>query len=109
MGDNPNDMSLTRDGSFLYVANSNDNSVSVLDLGSHQVVEVLNAALYPDSPSGSTSNGVALGNDDRTLYVANADNNCLAVFDVSKPGSSAGKAFIHRWYTTIPLSGLVKR
>jgi YVTN family beta-propeller protein len=101
VGDNPNDMCLTRDGSSLFVANSNDNSVSVLDLASHQVVEVLNAALYPDSPSGSTSNGVALGNDDRTLYVANADNNCLAVFDVSEPGSSAGKGFIPTgWYPT---------
>ena len=101
VGDNPNDMCLTRDGRYLFVANSNDNSVSVIDLASHKVLEVLNAALYPDSPSGSTSNGVALGNDDRTLYVANADNNCLAVFDVSEPGSSTGKGFIPTgWYPT---------
>jgi YVTN family beta-propeller protein len=101
VGDNPNDMCLTRDGKYLFVANSNDNSVSVIDLASHQVIEVLNAALYPDSPSGSTSNSVALGNDDKTLYVANADNNCLAVFDVSKPGSSSGKGFIPTgWYPT---------
>jgi YVTN family beta-propeller protein len=101
VGDNPNDMSLTRDGKYLFVANSNDNSVSVINLASHQVVEVLNAALYPDSPSGSTSNSLALGNDDRTLYVANADNNCLAVFDVSEPGSSTGKGFIPTgWYPT---------
>ena len=101
VGDNPNDMSLSRDGSYLFIANSNDNSVSVIDLALHEVVEVLNAALYPDSPSGSTSNSLALGNDDRTLYVANADNNCLAVFDVSEPGSSAGKGFIPTgWYPT---------
>ena len=101
VGDNPNDMCLTRDGNYLFIANSNDNSVSVVDLALHQVVEVLNAALYPDSPSGSTSNGLALGNDDRTLYVANADNNCLAVFDVSEPGSSSGNGFIPTgWYPT---------
>jgi len=101
VGDNPNDMCLTRNGKYLFVSNSNDNSVSVIDLTSHKVVEVLNAALYPDSPSGSTSNSVALGNDDRTLYVANADNNCLAVFDVSEPGSSTGKGFIPTgWYPT---------
>lgn len=101
VGDNPNDMCLTRDGRYLYVANSNDNSVSVIDLASNKVVEVLNAALYPDSPSGSTSNSLALGDEDRTLYVANADNNCLAVFDVSEPGSSSGKGFIPTgWYPT---------
>jgi YVTN family beta-propeller protein len=101
VGDNPNDMCLTRDGRYLYVANSNDNSVSVIDLASNKVVEVLNAALYPDSPSGSTSNSLALGNGDRTLYVANADNNCLAVFDVSEPGSSSGMGFIPTgWYPT---------
>jgi YVTN family beta-propeller protein len=101
VGDNPNDMCLTRNGKYLFVANSNDNSISVIDLTSHKVVEVLNAALYPDSPSGSTSNSLALGNDDKTLYVANADNNCLAVFDVSEPGSSSGMGFIPTgWYPT---------
>jgi YVTN family beta-propeller protein len=101
VGDNPNDMCLTRNGKYLFVANSNDNSISVIDLTSHKVVEVLNAALYPDSPSGSTSNSLALGNDDKILYVANADNNCLAVFDVSEPGSSSGMGFIPTgWYPT---------
>jgi YVTN family beta-propeller protein len=52
VGDNPNDMCLTRNGKYLFVANSNDNSISVIDLTSHKVVEVLNAALYPDSPWG---------------------------------------------------------
>ncbi|MEZ4908925.1 MAG: hypothetical protein R2771_15090 [Saprospiraceae bacterium] len=51
-------------------------------------METLNAALYPDSPSGSTTNSVALSEDDKTLYIANADNNCLAVFDVSEPVKS---------------------
>jgi len=101
VGDNPNDMIVTRDGKYLFVANSNDNSVSVIELATYRVIEVLSAALYPDSPSGSTSNSVALGEDDEVLYVANADNNCLAVFDVEKPGSSSGKGFIPTgWYPT---------
>src|SRR5205085_5688364 len=61
----------------------------------------LNAALYPNAPSGSTSNGVALSEDEKTLYIANADNNCLAVFDVSKPGFSKSQGFIPTgWYPT---------
>ena len=99
VGDNPNDMCLSRNGKFLYVANANDNSVSVIDTRSQKVLETLNAAVYPGSPSGSTTNGVALSHDEKTLYVANADNNCIAVFDVSVPGSAKGKGFIPAgWY-----------
>ena len=101
VGDNPNEMLLTRKGKRLYVANSNDNTVSVIDVSTQRVIEVLNAALYPDAPNGSTTNGLALSEDEKTLYVANADNNCLAVYDVSKPVQSRSKGFIPTgWYPT---------
>lgn len=101
VGDNPNDLCISRNGSYLYVANANDNTVSMIDLKARKVMETLNAALYPTRLSGSTSNALALSDDDRTLYIANADNNCLAVFDVSKPGSSLSKGFIPTgWYPT---------
>ena len=101
VGDNPNDICLTKSGKFLFVANANDNSVSVIDIKKGETVETLNAALYPASRTGSTTNGVALSKDDRTLYIANADNNCLAVFDVSHPGSCKSRGFIPvGWYPT---------
>ena len=101
VGDNPNDMVVDRKGKFLYVANANDNSVSVIDLQKKVVAEILNAALFPGSPTGSTTNGVALDDKDKILYVANADNNCLAVFDVSDPGHSFSLGFIPTgWYPT---------
>ena len=100
-GDNPNDLCITKNGQYLFVANSNDNSVSVIDTRQMKPVETLNSALYPGSPAGSTTNSVALSSDDKTLYIANADNNCLAVFDVSTPGSSTSKGFIPTaWYPT---------
>jgi YVTN family beta-propeller protein len=101
VGDNPNELCLTQNGSYLFVANGNDNSVSVIDVRQRKVLETLNAALYPGAPAGSTSNGVALSVNEKTLYIANADNNCLAVFDVSDPGSSKSKGFIPTgWYPT---------
>jgi len=101
VGDHPNDMVTDRKGKMLYVANSNDNSVSVIDLLKRKVVETLNAALFPTKLTGSTTNSVALSRDDRTLYIANADNNCLAVFDVSHPGQSISMGFIPTgWYPT---------
>jgi YVTN family beta-propeller protein len=101
VGDNPNDMCLTRNGRYLYVASANDNKVSVIDTRRFQTIETLNAALYPTKLSGSTTNGVALSADGSTLYAANADNNCLAVFDVRHPGSSRSLGFIPTgWYPT---------
>jgi YVTN family beta-propeller protein len=101
VGDNPNDMCITSNGKYLYVANANDNSVSVIDLVQKKPVETLNSALYPGSPSGSTTNSVALSSDQKTLYIANADNNCLSVFDVSRPGLSVSKGFVPTgWYPT---------
>ncbi len=101
VGDNPNEICLNKNNSILYVANANDNSVSIIQLKTKKVIETLNAALYPNAPSGSTTNGVALSEDDKTLYIANADNNCLAVFDVSKVGESKSKGFIPTgWYPT---------
>lgn len=101
VGDNPNDMCITKKGQFLYVANALDNSVSIIDTRQRKVIETLNAALYPNAPSGSTSNGVALSEDEKTLFIANADNNSLAVFDVTNPGTSRSKGFIPAaWYPT---------
>ena len=101
VGDNPNDLCITRTGKYLFVANANDNNVSVIDTRQMKVIETLNAALWPGSPSGSTTNSVALSSDEKTLYIANADNNCLAVFDVTLPGSSISKGFIPTgWYPT---------
>lgn len=101
VGDNPNDMCITKKGKYLFVANANDNSVSVIDTRQGRVIETLNSSLYPGSPSGSTTNSVALSGDEKSLYVANADNNCLAVFDISVPGSGKSRGFIPTaWYPT---------
>ena len=101
VGDNPNDLCMSKNGKYLYVANANDNSVSVIDLTKNAVIETLNTALYPNAPNGSTTNGLALSENGKTIYIANADNNCLAVFDVSTPGASKSKGFIPvGWYPT---------
>ena len=97
----PNDMVMTQDARYLFVANANANSVSVIDLDQQKAIETISTALYPDAPIGSTSNSVALSPDDAYLYIANADNNCLSVFHVSDPGQSKSVGFIPTgWYPT---------
>lgn len=101
VGDHPNEMVLTKNGKYLFVSNANDNSVSVVSTTQGKEIEVLNAALFPNSLEGSSTNGLALSADEEKLYVANADNNCLAVFEVEKPGQSRSLGFIPTgWYPT---------
>ena len=101
VGSHPNDFCISSTGKYMFVANANDNSVSIIDLRQSKVIETLNAALFTDAPTGSTTNGVALSDDNKTLYIANADNNCLSVFNVSNPGHSTSKGFIPvGWYPT---------
>ena len=101
VGDNPNEMLISPRGDRLFVCNANDNSVSVIDLTTKRVVETLDAALYPNSPSGSTSNSIAINAKANQLFIANADNNCVAVFDIHEKNHSTPEGFIPvGWYPT---------
>lgn len=97
----PNELLTTKNAKYLFVANANSNSVSVIDLEKLKVIETISATLFPTNLTGSTTNGLAFSADEKTLYIANADNNCLAVFNVSTPGKSVSKGFIPTgWYPT---------
>jgi YVTN family beta-propeller protein len=83
------------------VANSNDNTVSIIDTKSGKPTETISTTLYPTRLAGSTTKGLALSADEKRLYIANADNNYLAVFDVSSDGNSKSLGFIPvGWYPT---------
>ena len=100
-GNHPNELLLNKAGTFLFVANANDNTVSVINTKNDKLIESIATTLYPTTLVGSTTNGLALSADEKTLYIANADNNCVAVFDVSKPGNSHSLGFIPvGWYPT---------
>ena len=112
VGDHPCDMAESPDGRRLFVANANNNSVSVIAVGEGKVQETINASLFPGLPNGSTPDGVALAPDGGTLYIANADNNYLAVIDVRREGASRSLGFIPvGWYPTcvkvLPVSGRI--
>jgi YVTN family beta-propeller protein len=96
----PNDLVLTADDR-LFVSCGNTNNVISFDLKTGQRLEVINTALEPKAPAGSTPNSLALAPDDETLYVANADNNSVAVIDVEERGKSRPLGFVPTgWYPT---------
>ena len=97
----PNDIALTADGR-LFVSCGNSNNVIGFDLKSRQRLEMINTALTPKAPAGSTPNSLALSSDGRTLYVADADNNAIAVIDVREQGKSRPLGFLPTgWYPTL--------
>src|SRR5258706_9493637 len=94
-------MALTRNDSVLFVSNANDNTVSVVDVESKELVSVLNVAVHPTDLAGSTPNALCLSADEKFLFIANADNNCLAVLDVHDPLNPRSTGFIPTgWYPT---------
>ncbi len=100
VGSHPNEMVLGRDGR-LFVAESNLNSVSVIDTATGRVTEKLTAALFPNSPPGSMPNSLALSPDGELLFVANANNNNVAVFDIETAGKARSLGFIPvGWFPT---------
>jgi YVTN family beta-propeller protein len=99
--EHPCEMVLNSSGKLLFVANANKNTVTVLNTETGKAIETIWAALYPQSPPGSTPNSLALSPDEKTLFVANANINVVAVFDVSTPGKSRSLGFIPvGWYPT---------
>lgn len=95
-GPHPNDMVL--DGERLFVANANDNTVSVLDAKTGAALETLDSAIHPGAPNGSTPNALAL--HEGLLAVANANTNHVTIFDVSADESRSLGMVPTGWYPT---------
>ncbi|HEY7117890.1 MAG TPA: alkaline phosphatase family protein [Tepidisphaeraceae bacterium] len=99
VGLHPADLKLSADGSRLYVANANSDTVSVIDTAARKVTETI--LVRPDEtlPFGSASNALALSADGKTLFVANGGNNAVAVVHLDNAGASRVTGFVPAgWY-----------
>src|SRR4029078_7112746 len=90
VGRHPTVMVLNPARTRLYVANSNDDSVSVVDTKTDKEIERISVRLFEGVPPGNSPEGLALRGDD--LYVANAHSNSVAVVELSN--RSRDKGFI---------------
>lgn len=88
-------------GHYAFVANANDNSVSVIDLRKRETIATASTSIYPDSPEGSTTNSVCVTPNGKYVLAANADNNSVAVIDISDIYKPIPIGFIPvEWYPT---------
>ncbi|HEY6951614.1 MAG TPA: bifunctional YncE family protein/alkaline phosphatase family protein [Bacteroidota bacterium] len=105
VGDHPNEISLSANSHYAYVANANDNTVSVIDLKSKRTIGHVSTSIHPDSPEGSTTNSVTMTANSRYLLAANADNNSITVMKWQNPRHPRPVGFIPvGWYPTKVLS-----
>ena len=73
----------------LFVADSDADSVSVIDTTTDQEIERIDVRLAENALPGASPEGVALGPDEKTLYVANAHSNAVAVVALSEKARGA--------------------
>lgn len=79
VGRHPTAMVLSPDGARLYVVNSDDDTVSVIDTAADREVERIAVGLSTAARVGSSPEGLALTDDGSALYVANAHSHAVAV------------------------------
>jgi hypothetical protein len=77
-------MTLSADGSRLFVASGSTDRVTVVDTRTQRVITTLEDPAPAGPHEGSTPNALALSNDQRRLFIAEADNNAVAVFFLSR-------------------------
>ncbi len=81
-GLHPSDVTLSQDGSTLYVANANSDTVTVINTQAATVQESILMRPDPSLPFGSASDALTLSPDGTLLYVANAGNNAIGAVEL---------------------------
>ncbi|WP_406695571.1 bifunctional YncE family protein/alkaline phosphatase family protein [Singulisphaera sp. Ch08] len=89
VGLHPSGMISDPAGRFVYVANANSDTVSVIRTETDEVVETISCRPEGRLPFGSGCNALALSPNGETLYVANGTNNCIAVVRLGARSSSS--------------------
>ncbi|GMA66010.1 alkaline phosphatase family protein [Alicyclobacillus fastidiosus] len=73
-----------KSGQYLFVANTNNDTVSVIDTQTQQVIKTITIQPYPNAPFGSQPNAITMMPGNR-LVVSLGSNNALAVYDWQGP------------------------
>ncbi|HLK57982.1 MAG TPA: bifunctional YncE family protein/alkaline phosphatase family protein [Chthonomonadaceae bacterium] len=79
VGRQPSALAITADGQTLYIANSDDDSVSVFDTRRRHMTQTLSLTPPQDPGFGQIPTSLALSEDEKSLYVACGGANAVAV------------------------------
>ena len=81
-GRQPTGMVVTHDGKTLYVANSDEDTVTTVDVGTHRVLQSLSLQPEQDPGLGQLPTDLALAGDGKTLYVTSGGGNAVAIISL---------------------------
>jgi len=95
-GRQPSGMCVIADGSTLYVANSDDDTVAAIDTVNRRVQKILSLRPLHDAGFGQMPTDVGLSDDGKFLYVTCGGGNAIAV--VSLPGFSLAGYIPTAWF-----------
>ncbi len=84
VGSHPNAMLATADGSRLFVASANTDTVSVIDTKANRELARINVGLGDGTGTGSSPQALALSANERVLFVANAQTQSIAVVSLGE-------------------------
>ncbi|MEX0678770.1 MAG: bifunctional YncE family protein/alkaline phosphatase family protein [Pirellulales bacterium] len=98
VGLHPSAILATPDRAHVLVANSNSDTVSVIDIARGKVVETISTRPAENMLFGSSPIALATSPDGKTLYVANGTNNAVAVVALDPPNSRLLGCFPTGWY-----------
>jgi YVTN family beta-propeller protein len=91
-------VALASDGTLMYVANSDDDDVAVIDLATERVIQHARIPFARPNAYGTSPNALTL--DGNRLYVSCGAANAVAVFRTSPQGLTALGAIPAGWYPT---------
>jgi DNA-binding beta-propeller fold protein YncE len=80
-------LALSPNQKYLAVANASEDTISIIDTRTDQIVETLFARQKPGDPFGAQPNALAFDKHGKRLFVCNGTQNAVAVFKF-KPGES---------------------
>ena len=92
VGLHPNDIISSPDGKYIYVANGNEDYISVISTQKDEVTEKIQIRLMAENNPyfGDSPNGLAISEDGKKLYVAAGMDNAVAVISLGKKASTGG-------------------
>ena len=90
VGLHPSALALRHEGTELFVANANSDTVSVIETKAFRVVETVRVRPDAALPFGSITCGLVLSSDEQTLYACNGGNNAIAVIALGAPSVVRG-------------------
>jgi YVTN family beta-propeller protein len=97
-GLHPSGMAWDEQHHRLYVADSNSDSVSIVDTAAGRVVNTFGIEPFMRKAAGVSPESVALSPDDATLYVACAGINAVAVIDLAETRPRLSGLIPTGWY-----------